>query len=165
MEDNEYNSAVLGGTFDHLHAGHESLLKAAANLARERVVVGITSGSMLENKELAQFIEPFDIRKKAVEDYMESIKPGLKLEIYAITDPFGPSIVDEDLQVIVVSKETESGGVAVNKKRFEKGLKLLKVKVVDLVEGEGEKMSSTLLRQKLARELEEQKASKRDQPI
>lgn len=151
-----YRSVVLGGTFDHLHGGHESLLKAAANLARERVVIGITTGSMLENKELTHLIEPLEVRSKAVQDYVKSIKADLKVEIHPITDPYGPSIVDNNLQAIVVSKETIAGGMAVNKKRAESGLEVLEVEVVDLVEGEGEKLSSTLIRRNLSREHGEQ---------
>eukprot|EP00250_Pteridium_aquilinum_P009740 c18900_g1_i1 orf=94-690(+) len=155
LQSSPYNSVVLGGTFDHLHSGHECLLKAAANLAMERVVVGITTGSMLEGKELAHLIEPFEVRKKAVEDYVKSVKPGLVVQIHPITDPFGPSIVDKDLQAIVVSQETVAGGLAVNRKRAERGLSQLKVEVVELVQREGEKLSSTLIRQRLAKEVDE----------
>lgn len=151
----QYNSVVLGGTFDHLHDGHRSLLKAAADLAKGRVVIGVTTGLMLESKELAHLIEPFETRKKAVEDYLKSVKPELEVQIQPITDPYGPSIVDEELEAIVVSKETVAGGLAVNRKRAERGLTQLKVEVIELVEGGGEKLSSTLVRQHLSKELEE----------
>lgn len=155
LPSNQYNSVVLGGTFDHLHNGHRSLLKAAADLAKGRVVIGLTTGPMLESKELAHLIEPFETRKKAVEDYLKSVKPELEVQIQPIVDLYGPSIVDEELEAIVVSKETFSGGLAVNRKRAERGLTQLKVEVIELVEGGGEKLSSTLVRQHLSKELEE----------
>lgn len=38
----QYHVAALGGTFDHLHAGHKILLSMAAWIACEKVIVGIT---------------------------------------------------------------------------------------------------------------------------
>lgn len=33
---------ALGGTFDHLHAGHKILLSMAAWIASEKIIVGVT---------------------------------------------------------------------------------------------------------------------------
>ncbi|CAM6039377.1 unnamed protein product [Sphagnum compactum] len=158
QQHNLFSAVVLGGTFDRLHAGHHLLLKAAAELARERVVVGVSTSPMLVNKELAHLIQPFDVRRAAVEKYIKSVKPGLEVQIEPIVDAYGPSITDEALEAIVVSQETMKGGEAVNKKRAERGLSQLQVKVVDLVVEEGclEKVSSTLLRQRDAQQQQQQ---------
>jgi len=37
-----YPVVVLGGSFDHLHAGHKILLSMAAWIADEKVIVGVT---------------------------------------------------------------------------------------------------------------------------
>ncbi|ONK79545.1 uncharacterized protein A4U43_C01F7470 [Asparagus officinalis] len=158
-----YGSVVLGGTFDRLHDGHRRLLKASAELARERIVVGVCDGPMLVKKELAELIEPIETRMKAVEDYIKFIKPGLVVQVEPIMNPYGPSIIDDKLDAIIVSKETLAGGHSVNKKRAEKGLPELKVEVVDLLpeETSGEKLSSSALRRL---EFESSKQSK-EQPI
>ncbi|GJT49794.1 phosphopantetheine adenylyltransferase [Tanacetum coccineum] len=129
---NTYGAVVLGGTFDRLHDGHRLFLKVAAELARDRVVVGILDGPMLSRK--------------------QSVKPNLVVQVEHITDPFGPSIVDKNLDAIVVSQETLPGGLLVNQKRAEKGLSQLKVIVVNLVseESSGDKLSSSTLRKREA---------------
>ena len=40
-----FDTAVLGGTFDHLHSGHKILLSMSAWLSERRVVCGVTGGS------------------------------------------------------------------------------------------------------------------------
>lgn len=45
-EDSHLGTVALGGTFDHLHAGHKILLSMACWLARRRVIVGISGESV-----------------------------------------------------------------------------------------------------------------------
>eukprot|EP00899_Mesostigma_viride_P022764 jgi/Mesvir1/3672/Mv14962-RA.1 len=143
-----YKCVVLGGTFDRLHDGHRSMLETAAQLSTDRLVVGVTSASMLAKKELAEMIQPLDVRMKAVEDFIKSVKSTLKVELVEIFDAYGPAATDSAMDAIVVSEETEAGGIEVNRRRQENGLPPLAVVVISLVENADDegKLSSTQVR-------------------
>ncbi|KAK4634440.1 hypothetical protein CLAFUW4_02208 [Fulvia fulva] len=88
---------------------------------------------------------------------------GLVVKCTEIQDLFGPTITEEKISALVISAETRSGGRAVNDKRKEQGWKELDVFEVDVLDAEEEgqgagvkegfdsKISSTAIREKLAR--------------
>ena len=53
-------------------------------------------------------------------------------QLFALEDPFGPTITDGRLSVIIVSAETESGAKAINIHRIERGMDEMDVLVVGL---------------------------------
>jgi phosphopantetheine adenylyltransferase len=88
---------------------------------------------------------------------------GLIVKCVEIQDPFGPTITEEQISALVISAETRSGGKAVNDKRKEQSWKELDVFEVDVLDAEDEsggqgvkegfdsKISSSAIREKLAR--------------
>ena len=74
---------AVGGTFDHLHAGHKLLLTATAFLlepnyedrpAQERcLIVGITGDKLLENKQFAEQMESWELREERTFNFLLSI--------------------------------------------------------------------------------------------
>jgi phosphopantetheine adenylyltransferase len=76
-------SVVVGGTFDHLHAGHKLLLTATAlaldpssdsdTPIQRTVTIGITGEELLTNKKYAEVMESWKERQEKVADFLESI--------------------------------------------------------------------------------------------
>lgn len=145
------NVVALGGTFDHFHDGHKILLTAALFLAKKKIIVGITDEELLAKKKYKELLQSYDYRKKIVVDFLNYVKPGLEIDAIAIRDVAGPTGYIEDIDSLVVSRETISGGSFINNLRKEKGFRQLKVHVINVIGGEEEdgfqnKLSSTQLR-------------------
>jgi len=130
---------VLGGTFNILHKGHETLFKKAFSVGK--VTIGLTSDRFvqkLNKKEVKKFLE----RKRNLEKFIfEKFKK--KAKIVKINDIFG-STLKEDFDFLIVSSQTFKNGLKINKERKKlrkEPIKILKVKMV-LAE-DGKPISST----------------------
>ncbi|KAL3485608.1 hypothetical protein BJX62DRAFT_36456 [Aspergillus germanicus] len=127
------------------------------------ITVGVTGDDMLKNKKYAQFLESWEERCRSTGAFLTSImdfgppqtsashieqiykpgpngrvmvmkiRPGITLRLVQILDPYGPTITEENLSALVVSKETRSGGAAVNQERAKRGWKQLEVFEVDVI--------------------------------
>lgn len=129
-----------------------------------QITIGITGDELLVNKKHADLVESWDERQRRTEEFVESVlvfhpdassvtkveridKPGpngkvvrviygdeLIINYTQISDPFGPTITEENITAIIISKETRAGGKAVNDKREEKGWEGLEVFEVDILD-------------------------------
>ncbi|XP_054252759.1 bifunctional coenzyme A synthase [Indicator indicator] len=156
-----FSDVAVGGTFDRLHGAHRFLLSACCLLAEHRLLAGVADGDLLRHKVLAELIEPYELRAATLLEFLQDVQPSLRYDIVRLADPYGPSVTDADLQCLVVSEETRSGGEAVNRKRLENGslfsqglpaltlYEILLMKDPDHGQNEEEKISSSSLRQRL----------------
>lgn len=122
-------------------------------------------------------LESLSERMRSVSRFLEMFKPGLVYDVVPINDVYGPTATDPNIQALVVSMETASGGragvcfafrcgvlvfmcIQVDKCRKEKGLPPLKAFVIDVISHSSSrlevedvealkqaKMSSTYIRQ------------------
>lgn len=165
----KYNLVVCGGTFDHFHEGHISLLKLAFSLGR-KVVIGVTSDVYAQNSKFPttlalrgtskirsfnkvqdknpKLMEPFGKRKQAVLEFTKARGVLGRVEIVKINDILGPTLSkDFPIDAIVVSEDTKKGAEYINRKRKELGLSPLKVFIVGSIKAEdGRLISSARIR-------------------
>ncbi len=120
----KYGKVILGGTFDRFHLGHEAFLDRAFQHS-EKVLIGITTPSMMKKIVLQDSIWPYERRKKDVEEFAK--KYGKEYEIFPIEDVFGPSTEKKDLDAIVATEETKHTCERINNIRKRKGLKTLDI--------------------------------------
>lgn len=146
-----FNICGLGGTFDHLHDGHKLLLRTAFMVAK-KVVIGLATDSLLNEKKFKEKIEPFETRKENILNFIESINPNYRKNctIIPLSDPFGPAITDPTIEIHISSEESYKNAIKINELRHEKGLnKMILVIVPSVLNKNGTKISSTDIRKNL----------------
>lgn len=137
-----YRKVAVGGTFDKFHCGHEALIHTAFDMGDE-VLIGITSDNFANLK--SHPVESYSVRSARIDRIARSFsKPYVIKEIF---DANGTADVDDSLDAIVVSEETESSAININEVRCSNGLSLLDIIVIEWVLAEdGVPISSTRIR-------------------
>lgn len=120
---------IVGGTFDHIHLGHEELLRTA--LAEGKTTIGLVSDKMLKDWK-PEVERSYQERKKNLERFLT---PYDGWSIVKIDDPFKKA-VEGDFDILVVSFETRERGERINEMRKEKNKEPLELIEVDPVLGE-----------------------------
>ncbi len=149
----QFSHLVFAGTFDRLHIGHKKLLDKAFKLA-EKVAIGITSEKLYKSKPLANLIQTWQVRRRAVEQYLRERNWLKRARFFKLNDIYGQSIVDKTMDSILVTKLTRRNAEKINRLRvrsYELGgnrkLKKLKIVVAALVRGDdGEVVTSERIR-------------------
>ncbi len=139
----------MGGTFDHLHKGHELLIKTALSISNN-VVIGLTTIDLLRNKQYASKLENYKTREKNLKLFISSFADVKRVKIIKLNDPYGPPVKDPEYEGIVVSQETYKAALKKNDMRESKGFKPLTIIVIPMIKDEAnKKLSSTSIREKL----------------
>lgn len=119
----KYMHIVVGGTFDVLHKGHKGFLETAF-LKSRKVTIGLTSDLMASKK--GGLFQNYKIRRAEIVEFLN--KKGFKnWQILPIDDPFGTAVSNKSLDAILISSETATGAIEINKQRKIRKLKPLEV--------------------------------------
>lgn len=138
----------VGGTFSPLHRGHRALLDAAFSWGDE-VIIGLTTDRFARESR-SEDVEPYERRLKVLEEYLKR-RYEKPYRIIPIDDPTGGGAVfSEELDGIVVSRETYETARWINEERTKRGVEPLEILVIDMVPSEmGEPIRGRLIRRGL----------------
>jgi len=153
-----------------MHSGHRLLLTQAALLTTDRMLVGVTSDSLLSKKSYANIIESYETRCNHVRSFIKRLcgSSGPELDIFELNDPAGKAATDPEIEACILTPEVKKGGDMINQKREENGLPRVKLVFADMIlaqesESEQEKInfsnktSSTKIREYIQKHKEEGK--------
>ncbi|KAJ5579848.1 uncharacterized protein N7459_005833 [Penicillium hispanicum] len=135
----------------------------SADPGRKRVLtIGVTGDAMLARKQYAEFLETWEERFQSTANFLSAImdfapdnapriqrtstadghgcvvivniQPNLTLKFVEFFDVCGPTVTDEHISALVLSKETRAGGATVNDERAKKHWPPLVIFEVDVLQ-------------------------------
>ena len=141
----KFSLIAMGGTFDIIHRGHLTLLSTAFEIS-EKVIIGLTSDEFVQKKGKNP-IHKYDERLKNLTSIIFKKFPNSYFEISQLNNDFGPAVLQEEVQALVVSDETKNQGDILNQLRAERNLSSVEVIVVPMsLAKDGERISTTRIK-------------------
>lgn len=121
MADKRFHTVAVGGTFDHLHAGHQAILTKAFSLGKT-VLVGVARGNLLAEKVQQESIQSYDERVSALLFYFKHAGWSGRYQIIPLDTIEGPLGDTTAVEAIVVSEQTQVNAEGINNQRISRGL-------------------------------------------
>lgn len=138
----------MGGTFDILHSGHKALLQRALEVG-DIVLVGLTTDARASRNRNKAQINPYHVRLANLQNLLKSMQSLEKFQIVPLDNDWGPSVIDEDFEAIIVSDETKFTAQKINKIRSADGKSELEIVIVPMIRAQdGDRISSSRIRNK-----------------
>lgn len=72
----------------------------------------MTDDALLGKKSNKALMESIGRRMEGVRTFLELFRPQIEHDVVPISDVYGPTATDPDIQALVVSKETIAGGTS-----------------------------------------------------
>lgn len=141
----QFTLVAMGGTFDIIHKGHLTLL-AKAFLISSNVIIGLTSDELAE-KRGKKTLNNYKKRHERLTNAIKTNFPNHLFQISKLDNDFGPAVLEENVQALVVSDETGNQGEILNRLRKEKNLSPVKIVIVPMVLAhDGNRISTTRIK-------------------
>lgn len=140
-----YNLVAMGGTFDIIHKGHIELLRKSFSIS-SKVIIGLSSDELVK-KMGKKISNNYHQRFESLSSTIEKNFPNSSYQISKLENDFGPAVLEEGVEALVVSEETKNMGQILNQLRAKKNLPPVEVIVVPMVLAkDGSIISTTRIR-------------------
>ncbi len=141
----EYSLVALGGTFDIIHRGHLTLLSNAFAIS-DKVIIGMTSDEFAA-KNGKTLLNRYDQRLKNLMSIISKEFPNTTFQISKLENDFGPAVLEQKVQALIVSDETSNQGSVLNELRAQKNLLPVEVITVPMfLAKDGTRISTTRIK-------------------
>ena len=141
----KFDQIATGGTFDIIHKGHLELLKKAFEIS-SNVIIGLTSDEFVEKKG-KKIVNDYSSRLATLISVIEQKFPNSSFRISKLENDFGPAVLEEGVQALIVSEEKSLQGKVLNKLRAEKNLSEVEIVLVPMaLAKDGKRISTTRIR-------------------
>ncbi|GBC68843.1 hypothetical protein HRbin01_00529 [archaeon HR01] len=124
--------AAIGGTFEVIHVGHLMLMLTAFRNA-ENVVIGLAGDELVAKLGKSHRVRMYHEREESLKKILAQHGWLGRCRIVRLEDPYGPTVEDPSIELLVVSPTTQQRAFEINSRRVERMLKPLKVIVTPLV--------------------------------
>lgn len=118
----------VGGTFNVLHKGHRRLLETAISNG-DVLAVGLMSDDYCRRHKAV--VLPYAERERALREFLEA--KGVEFTVHPLNAKEGTAPSDPELDVLIVSQETQTLGPKINDIRLGLGLRPVRIVVVPYV--------------------------------
>jgi len=141
----QFTLVAMGGTFDIIHKGHITLLEKAFSISTN-VIIGLTSDELAE-KRGKKTLNNYEKRFETLTNTINTNFPNNLFQISKLDNDFGPAVLEQNVQALVVSDETGNQGDVLNQLRKEKNLSPVKIVIVPMVLAhDGNRISTTRIK-------------------
>ena len=136
---------ALGGTFDMIHKGHLALLQKGFSISY-KVIIGLTSDELAATKG-KKLLHNYSQRLASLRSFIDENFSNSQYEISKLDNDFGPAVLEDAVEALIVSEETIEQGDVLNKLRKQKQLSPVQVVSVPMVLAkDGKRISTTRIK-------------------
>jgi len=140
-----FKVVALGGTFDIIPKGHFVLLQNGFSIS-SKVIIGLTSDEFAIKKG-KKLLHNYSQRLESLKSIINKNFPDSNYEISKLDNDFGPAVLKNEVEALVVSEEMIGKGEILNKLRAKGHLPPVSIIGVPMVLAEdGKRISTTRIK-------------------